>query len=121
MVGRLAAWTAIALGWSVFVAWWAIVLRRESARSLGVAFGLLAATLATSAIAMWAWTVYNIRIAKKGKRGRSSLYVPMEWERDALGRQLELPALAVARTAPEVRVVLKDGVKAYVVVDAEEL
>src|SRR6185503_18844227 len=44
LVGRVAAWVAIAIGWTIFVAWWAIVLGRESARSLGVALGLVAAT-----------------------------------------------------------------------------
>jgi hypothetical protein len=121
LVAWLATWTAIGLGWTIFVAWWVIVLQRETARSLGVAFGLLGATLATSVITMWAWTSYNIRIARKGKRGQSSLYVPMQWERDALGRRLELPADEVAGTAPEVRVVLRNGVKAYIAVDAEEL
>jgi len=121
LVARLAAWIAIALGWTIFVAWWAIVLQRESARSLGVALGLVGAMLATSVVAMWGWTSYNIRIAKNGKRGQSSMYIPMQWERDTLGRPLELPVAEVAHTAPEVRVVLRDGAKAYVVVDGEEL
>jgi hypothetical protein len=37
----------------------------------------------------------------------------MRWEHDALGRPLELPA--PARSASEVRVVLRGGIKAYVV------
>lgn len=121
LISRLAAWSAIAIGWSIFIAWWVIVLQRESARALGVALGLLGATVAASAIAMTLWTRHNIRIAKKGKRGRSSLFIPMHWERDTLGRPLDLPAGDAARTAPEVRVVLNGNTKAYVVVDAEEL
>jgi hypothetical protein len=121
LVARLAAWIAIAFGWTIFVAWWAIVLQRETSRSLGVAFGLLGATLATSAIAGWAWASYNIRLARKVKRRQSNLPVPMRWERDTLGRRLELPAGEAACTAPEVRVVLRNGAKAYVVVDGEEL
>ena len=105
----------------MFATWWAIVLHRESARSLGVALGLLAATLIATAVAMVLWTRHNIRIAKKGKRGRSSLFIPMRWERDTLGRPLELPASDVARIAPEVRIVLKGNVKAYVIADPEEL
>ena len=87
----------------------------------GVAVGLLAATIAVSAIAMTLWTRHNIRIAKKGKRGRSSLFIPMQWERDTLGRPLDLPMGDAARIAPEVRVELNGNTKAYVVVDAEEL
>ena len=34
-------WIAIAIGWTIFVSWWAIVLRQETARSLGIAFGVL--------------------------------------------------------------------------------
>lgn len=70
---------------------------------------------------MTLWTRHNIRIAKKGKRGRSSLFIPMQWERDTLGRPLDLPMGDAARIAPEVRVVLNGNTKAYVVVDAEEL
>ena len=105
----------------MFAAWWVVVLHRESARSIGVALGLIAAMLATSAVLMSLWTRHNIRIAKKGKRGRASLLIPMEWTRDALGRPIELPAADAARTAPEVRVVLEGNTKAYVVAQAEEL
>ena len=120
-MSRLAAWLLITAGWGVFVAWWAIVLRRESMRSLGVALGLLAAMLVASALGMTLWTRHNIRIARKGKRGKTSLYIPMTWERDTLGRQLELPGQDIARAAAEVRVVVRGGVKAYIVAGGEEL
>jgi hypothetical protein len=121
LVARLAAWALIALGWAVFVSWWVIVLQRESLRSFTVALGLLGATIAASAITMWVWTWHNIRIAKRGTRGTSSRFIPMLWERDTLGRTLELPPVGEARTAPEVRVVLRDGVKAYVVANGDGL
>jgi hypothetical protein len=70
---------------------------------------------------MLAWTSYNIRLARKATRRQSNRPVVIRWERDTLGRRLELPAGGVACTAPEVRVVLKDGVKAYIAVDPEEL
>jgi hypothetical protein len=114
-------WTLVAAGWAVFIAWWVIVLQRESMQSLGFALGLLAATVAVSAIATALWTAHNIRIARRGRRGKSSLFIPMIFERDTLGRPLALPDAGVARTASEVRVVLRDGVKAYVVPDAGEL
>jgi hypothetical protein len=120
-MARLAAWIAIAVGWTIFASWWGIVLRQETPRSLGLAFGLLAATLAICVIAMVAWTSYNIRLARKAKRRQSNRPVTVRWERDTLGRRLELPAGEVGCTAPEVRVVLKDGVKAYLPVGAEEL
>lgn len=97
------------------------MLYRESARSLAVALGLLAAMLATSTVLMWIWTRHNIRIAKNGKRGRSSLFIPQEWKHDTLGRPIALPAADAARTAAEVRVVLTGNTKSYVVVNAEEL
>ena len=121
LASRAFVWLLITAGWGVFVAWWVIVLQRESMRSLGVALGLVAATLATSALAMTLWTRHNIRIARKGKRGRSSLYIPMVFEHDTLGRPIELPEQEVARSAAEVRVVLRGGVKAYVVASEEEL
>ena len=118
---RLAAWIAIAVGWTTFVAWWAIVLRQETPHSLGVAFGLLATTLGVCVIAMLTWTSYNIRLARKATRRHSNRPVTIRWEHDTLGRRLELPAGDVAGTAPEVRVLLTDGVKAYIAVDPEEL
>ena len=118
---RIAVWTLVAAGWAVFIAWWVIVLQRESIQSLGFALGLLAATVVVSAIATALWTAHNIRIARRGKRGKSSLFIPMIFEQDTLGRPLALPDPGIARTASEVRVVLRDGVKAYVVPGAGEL
>jgi hypothetical protein len=121
IIGQAGVWGLVALGWGVFIAWWIVVLQRESARSFGVALGLLAATLLASATAMSLWTRHNIRIARRGKRGMSSLYIPMRWERDALGRPLDLPAPEIVRTAAEVRVVLRGSAKAYLIADAEDL
>ena len=103
----------------MFVSWWIIVLQRESLRSFTVALALLGATIAASVIIMRLWTWHNIRIATRGKRGTSSRFIPMQWERDTLGRTLDLPPVGEARTAPEVRVVLRDGVKAYVIATGE--
>jgi hypothetical protein len=121
LVARAGTWCALAVGWAIFIAWWVIVLQRESLRSLGLALGLLGAVLVVSGVATTLWTWHNIRLARTGKRGMSSLYIPMVWERDTLGRPLQLPAADVARTAAEVRVVMKGGNKTYVAVDAEEL
>ena len=105
----------------MFAAWWAVVLHRETIRSLGFAFGLLATTLAASAIAMTLWTRHNIRIARKGKRGKSSLYIPMVFERDTLGRPLAFPEDGAVRTAAEVRIVLRGEAKEYLAPDGDEL
>ena len=112
---RFGVWTLLALGWLVFAAWWAIVLTRETTVALVRAGGLLAAMLVVCAVVMSVWTRYNKWVARRGKRGRSSLFIPMQWERDTLGRPLAFPANDAARTAAEVRVVLREGVKAYVV------
>ena len=120
-MARLFVWLLVGAGWGVFVAWWVIVLRRETLRSFGVALGVLGLTLTVSAVGMMLWTHHNLRIARKGKRGKSSLYIPMVFEHDTLSRPLDLPAQDFARTAPEVRVVLRGGVKAYIAVEAEEL
>jgi len=114
-LARLGTWLLLALGWVVFASWWVIVLRRERIAALAYAAGVLAAIVLAASVVMMLWTRHNIRLARRGKRGRSSLYIPMCWERDTLGRPLELPAAAIARSAAEVRVVLRDGVKAYVV------
>jgi hypothetical protein len=121
IIGKLGAWALVTFGWALFASWWIIVLQRESVRSFGVALGLLAATLGAVAVAMGLWTRHNMRLARRGKRGTSSAYIPMEWERDTLGRRLELPAPDVVRTAAEVCLELRDGAKAYVVPDKKAL
>jgi hypothetical protein len=117
LLARISVWTLVAAGWAVFIAWWVVVLQRESMRSLGFALGILAATLIVSAVATALWTQHNLRIARRGKRGNSSMYIPMVFERDTLGRSLTLPESELARSAAEVRVVLRDGVKVYIVPD----
>jgi len=114
-LARVGVFALLAAGWLVFASWWVIVLSRESIASLGRAAGLLGVILVTCTVLMLAWTRYNMWVARRGKRGQSSLYIPMEWKHDTLGRSLELPAAGVAQTASELRVVIRDGVKAYVV------
>lgn len=121
LAARVLVWLFVGSGWAVFAAWWVIVLQRESIRSFGTALGLLGATLGASALGMTLWTRHNIRIARNGKRGKSSLYIPMVFERDTLGRPLVFPDDDAVRTAAEVRLVLRGDAKAYVVADGEEL
>jgi hypothetical protein len=113
-LARFAVWVLVVAGWLVFAAWWVVVLRRESIQSFGVALGVLASIVVVCAVGMALWTRHNMRIARNGKRGYSSLFIPMRWDRDALGRPIELPPRAVATTAADVRVVMRDGVKVYV-------
>ena len=113
-LARAGVWALLAAGWLVFASWWAIVLTRESTASLARAGGLLGAIVVTCTIVMVAWTRYNIWVARRGKRGQSSLYIPTQWERDTLGRTLELPAREIALTASDVRIVIRNGVKQYV-------
>ena len=119
-LARAGVWALLASGWLVFASWWAIVLGRESTAALARAAGLLGAILVTCTIVMMAWTRYNLWIARRGKRGQSSLYIPVQWERDTLGRSLDLPAREIAQTASEVRVVIRNGVKVYVASSDEE-
>ena len=111
---RFAVWVLIAAGWAIFAAWWVVVLRRETVQALGFALGVLAAIVVGCALAMSLWTRHNMRIARNGKRGNSSLFIPMQWKCDVLGRPIELPPRAVATTAADIRVVMRDGVKVYV-------
>lgn len=118
-LARFGVWVLLAAGWLVFAAWWAIVLQRESFAALGFALGVLASIVVVCAVGMAAWTRHNMRIARNGKRGISSLFIPLSWERDALGRPIELPPQAVATTAADVRVVMRDGVKVYVAAEVK--
>jgi hypothetical protein len=112
-LARLAVRLLLVAGWLVFASWWAIVLLRESMAALAYAAGVLGAILVVCTVVMLLWTGHNVRIAQRGKRGNSSRFIPMQWERDTLGRPLVLPAGASA--AAEVRVVLREGRKVYVI------
>ena len=111
---RLGVYALIAVGWAIFAAWWVIVLRRETTQALGFALGVLVAIVATCAVAMSMWTRHNMRIARNGKRGYSSLFIPMQWKCDVLGRPIQLPPRAVLTTAADIRVVMRGGEKVYV-------
>ncbi|HEX6050560.1 MAG TPA: hypothetical protein VFZ21_14875 [Gemmatimonadaceae bacterium] len=119
-LARLGVWLLLALGWAVFAAWWVVVLRRESVAAFTRAGAVLAGVLAVCAVIMSAWTRYNMWVARRGMRGRSSRYIPVQWERDTLGRPLRLPEGSLARSASELRIVLHDGAKSYVVVATED-
>lgn len=120
-LARLGVWLLLALGWAVFAAWWVIVLRRESIAALTRAGLVLAAIIVVCGVVMSAWTRYNMWVARRGMRGRSSRYIPMQWERDTLGRPLHLPEGGLAYSASELQIVLRDGAKSYVVVSEETL
>lgn len=98
----------------IFAAWWVVVLQRESVQALGFAFGVLVTIVVSCAFAMTLWTRHNMRIARNGRRGNSSLFIAMHWKCDVLGRPVEMPARPVLTTASDVRVVMRDGVKVYV-------
>ena len=112
-LSRLAVRLLLVAGWVIFASWWVIVLHRERVASLAYAAGVLGAILVVCTVVMLLWTSHNIRLAQRGKRGHSSLFIPMRWEHDTLGRPLVLPPSA--STAAEVRVVLREGKKEYLV------
>ena len=120
-LARLGVWVLLALGWAVFAAWWTIVLQRESVAALTRAGAVLAVIIVMCAVVMSVWTRYNMWVARRGMRGRSSRYIPMQWERDTLGRTLHLPEGGLAHSAAELQIVLRDGTKSYVVVSEETL
>ena len=113
-VARLGIWALIGVGWAIFAAWWVIVLQRETTQALGFALGVLVAIVATCAVAMALWTRHNMRIAAKGKRGNSSLFIAMQWKCDVLGRPISIPPRPVLTTAADIKIIMRDGVKVYV-------
>ena len=113
-LARVGVWALIVVGWALFAAWWVIVLQRETIQALGFASGVLVAIVVVCAVAMSLWTRHNMRIARDGKRGNSSLFIAMQWKCDVLGRPVEMPPRPVLTTASDIRVVMRDGVKVYV-------
>ena len=120
-IARAGVWSLLALGWMVFAAWWVIVLQRESVAVLARAGTVLAIIVVACAVIMVVWTRYNLWVARRGMRGRSSRYIPMQWEHDTLGRPMTLPDRDATHFASEIQIVLRDGVKTYVVASEETL
>lgn len=103
----------LAGAWVLFAYWWSVVLRREGADSLVAVARTLASGVLVISLAAVIWVQHNLRIARAGKRGRASLYRPLHFSQDFLGRPLEMPPPAELDRSAHVIVDIVDGLKRY--------
>jgi hypothetical protein len=101
-------------GWFLFVYWWDEVTQGAASVEMLAYSG---AALATAAIALAAmttlWIRHNVKVARRGKRGRVTAYLPPQIDRDRLGRRLLLPPRRELLEAQVLRLEVDENGKAY--------
>jgi len=105
---------SIFFGWFLFIYWWDEVTQGEATVAMLAYTG---AALAMAVIALAAmttlWVRYNVRVARQGKRGRVTAYLPPRIDRDRLGRRLLLPPRRELLEAQVLRLEIDENGKAY--------
>jgi hypothetical protein len=116
-------WNLVALlfGWTLFLYWWWVVLRRtDRVVTWRLVTGL--AVLASFLVAFsLIWILHNLRLARGGRRNRATPYHAGAFERDKLDRPLVLTDLHTLREAPVVVVHASAGQKVYVEGEAGDI
>jgi hypothetical protein len=83
---------SIVCGWFLFVYWWDEVTQGEAiVEMLAYTGAALATAVITLAAITTLWVRHNVKVAREGKRGRVTAYLPPQIDRDRLGRRLWLP------------------------------
>ena len=95
---------SILFGWTLFAYWWAEVLGQDQPRSVFTLLFVVVVFAVVVLAATFFWIWHNRRIAARGNRGRASRYTVAEYEKDALGRRIDLPAQDVMREASAIRI-----------------
>ena len=105
---------SIFIGWFLFVYWWDEVTQGEATVEILAYTG---AALAVAVIALAAmttlWVRHNVKVARQGKRGRVTAYLPPRIDRDRLGRRLWLPPRREVLEARVLRLEVDENSKAY--------
>lgn len=116
-------WNGLALlfGWTLFVYWWWIVLRRTER---GVVWHLVTGLAILASFLVFftlVWILHNLRLAGRSGRNRATRYHPGAFERDKLDRPVVLGDLHVLREASVIVVQSADGQKVYRRGDSRDL
>ena len=116
-------WNLIALlfGWTLFLYWWWVVLRRTDhviAWRLVTGLAVLASFLVAFSLI---WILHNLRLARKSRRNRATRYNAGVFERDKLDRPVVLRDLHTLREAPVVIVHADREQKHYIEGEAEDI
>ena len=116
-------WNLIALlfGWTLFVYWWWVVLRRtDDGVTWRLVTGLM--VLASFLVAFsLIWILHNLHLARRGRRNRATPYKAGVFERDKLDREVVLANLHTLREAPVVIVHADREQKHYSEGEAEDI
>lgn len=112
---RRAFHALIALGgWVLFAYWWWLVFRRVGRREVELTAFFIVCSLIIIVLVTVIWALHNARIHRQRGPRRAVRDVAADFSHDRVGREVRLPAVPEAcRTAPLVKVVLRDGTKVY--------
>ena len=105
---------SIFIGWFLFVYWWDEVTQGEATVEILAYTGAALATAVITLAAMTTlWVRHNVKVARQGKRGRVTAYLPPRIDRDRLGRRLWLPPRREVLEARVLRLEVDENSKAY--------
>jgi hypothetical protein len=105
---------SIFIGWFLFVYWWDEVTQGEATVEILAYTGAALATAVITLAAMTTlWVKHNVKVARQGKRGRVTAYLPPRIDRDRLGRRLWLPPRRELLEAQVLRLEVDENSKAY--------
>jgi len=105
---------SIFFGWFLFIYWWDEVTQGQATVEM-LAYSGAALAMAVIALAAMTtlWVRYNVRVARQGKRGRVTAYLPPRIARDRLGRRLWLPPRRELLEAQVLRLEIDANGKTY--------
>jgi hypothetical protein len=95
---------SIVFGWTLFAYWWAEVLAQDQPRPLYTMLLVLFVFAVVVLAGTFIWIWHNRRIASRGNRGRATRYTKPHYARDAVGREIEIPAQDIMRGAEVIRI-----------------
>lgn len=105
---------SIVFGWFLFVYWWDEVTQGQATAEMLAYTGAALATAVMALAAMTTlWVRHNVKVARQGKRGRVTAYLPPRVDRDRLGRRIVLPPRRELLEAQVLRLEVDENSKVY--------
>jgi len=108
-------------GWVWFFYWWYLVTQETPLRVVEHVGVQMSALVVAVPLCAAGWIMHNLKLARRGKRGLASRYVPPRFTHDVAGRTLELSELSTSRTEAHVFVRIKGDAKQYTDARSEKL
>ncbi|MBR9988664.1 MAG: hypothetical protein KFH98_02855 [Gemmatimonadetes bacterium] len=104
---------SIVFGWTLFALWWVEVLEQDQPRPLFMMILIVAIFAVVVLVGTFVWIAHNRRIARHGSRGSASRFSVPRYERDAVGREIDIPRQHALRAANVVTIAATSKRKRY--------